>query len=136
MEVVGGALGDDLHLSAAGLAILRGVGILVDADTLDCRRRNADGLAFDAIDHRRCATFARYTGVEKCGKRGHDVGIEDGKTLHVAGGNRGRVRHCFRAWWWKAFVGVDGDAGDDAGEVHDEGQGEGVRVIWTVRASG
>ena len=48
---VGGGLGDDLHLPAARPVVLRGVGILVDADLLHGRGGDRGAVGLHAIDH-------------------------------------------------------------------------------------
>ena len=48
--VVGGGFGDDLHLAAAGPVVLRGVGILVDADFLHGGCGDGGAIGLDAVD--------------------------------------------------------------------------------------
>ena len=57
--VVGGGLGDDLHLSAAGPVVLRRIGVLVDADLLDGGGGDGGAVGFDAVDDEAGAAGAR-----------------------------------------------------------------------------
>ncbi len=81
--VVGGGLGDDLHLSAAGPVVLRGVGILVDADLLHGGGGDGGAIGLDAIDHEAGAAGAGCAVVEEGAHGGGVVVVEDGHRLQI-----------------------------------------------------
>ncbi len=85
--VVGGGFGDDLHLAAAGVVVLRGVGILVDADLLNGRGGDGGAVGFDAIDHEAGAAGGGGTVVEERAHGGLVIVVEDGQGLEVASGH-------------------------------------------------
>ena len=122
MEAVGGALGGDLHLPAAGGAVAGGVGVLIDGDVFDCRWRYAQGGFLDSIDDQRGAGLAGDASVEECGERADDVIVEYGKSLDVAGVEGGAVLILVGGEGVNVLRGVDIDYGGDAGQIHGEGE--------------
>ena len=81
--VVGGGLGDDLHLSAAGPVVLGGVGILVDADFLHGGGGDGGAVGLDAIDDEAGAAGAGCAVVEKGAHGRGVVVVEDGHRLEI-----------------------------------------------------
>ena len=85
MVIVGGGLGDDLHLAAAGPVVLRRIGILVDAHFLHGRGGDGGAIGFDTVDDQARAAGRGGAVIEESAHGGGVVVVEDGKRLQIAG---------------------------------------------------
>jgi len=124
--VVGGGLGDDLHLAAAGPVVLRRVGILVDPDLLNGGSGDGGAIGLHTVDHQAGAAGVAHARIEECAHGRGVVVVEDRQGLEIArshhrgvviGVGRGEVL---------AVVAIHADSGGDGGDgqndVHRSGQ--------------
>ena len=98
--MVGGGLGDDLHLAAAGVIVARGVGILVDADLLTAEAETVTRLAstpstisplppVEATSESRNALMALTKSLSKMGRAFRSPVRHDGGVAILVG--RGQI---------------------------------------------
>ena len=128
--VVGGGLGDDFHLSAAGPVVVRRVGILVDAHFLHGRGGDGDAIGFDAVDDQAGAAGGGGAVIKEGAHGGDVVVVEDGQRLQVFGGHDRGVVIVFGRGEVFAAVGVDAYVGGDGGDGKDDVQRRGKGVRW------
>ncbi len=89
--MVGGGLGDDFHLSAAGPVILGGIGVLVDADFLHSRGGDGGAVGLGTVDNQARAAGSRCTVIEEGAHGTGVVVVKDGQRLQVARRHHGGV---------------------------------------------
>ena len=126
--IVGGGLGDDLHLPAAGLVVVRRVRILVDADFLHGRGGDGGAVGFDAIDDQPAAAGGGGIVVEKRAHGGDIVVVEDGQSFQVLRGHDGGVVIVVGRGEIFVGVGIDVHVGGEGGDGKNDVQRSGRRL--------